>query len=311
MAASERVVTWGDEASSTDPVRLILDIVMGELRRADHPRLTEVEPGRWWLRDATDAERARVPLSDRVEWAVFSLLSTAGGIAEGAFFDRIAAMFQGFDTPDEELVRACLDSYRSADAEPGDPLTTDDPLQGRFEEHGQLVGQLAEFGQRLGLRTWISRREQRRRLRGRPLSELLSDAEQRVHLPLIHPGPADALEGVDCIWYLRGKVTFLWEVEWTAMLDEAVIRRGARIPTTDGLIRFLVIPPERTELARLKIARSPLLRRHLAEDNWHILKSDHLLRLLGRDGAGLDDLGPLLGLDPEIERQGEQLALFG
>jgi len=311
MAASERVVAWGDEASAADPVRLILEIVMGELRRADHPRLAEVEPGRWWLRDADDTNRARPPLSDRVEWAVFSLLSTAGGIAEAAFFDRVATMFRGYDTPDEELVRACLDSYRAREALPEAPLTTDDALQGRFEEHGSLVGQIAEFGQRLGLKTWISRREQRRRYKGRPLSDLLSEGEQRVYLPLIHPGPSDALEGVDCVWYLRGKATFLWEVEWTAMLDEAVIRRGARIPTTDALYRFLVIPPERTELVRLKLARSALLRRHLEDGNWHIIKSDHLTRLLGRESAGLGDLQPLLGLDPEIERQGEQLALFG
>lgn len=311
MAASERVLAWGDDTSAADPVKLILDIVMGELRKADHPRLVEVEPGRWWLRDPEDAAKARPPLSDRVEWAVFSLLSTAGGISETAFFDRIATMFRGYDTPDEELVRACLDSYRITDAPADAPLATADPLQGRFEEHGALVGQIAEFGQGLGLRTWISRREQRRRYKGRPLAELLSDAEQRVYLPLIHPGPSEALEGVDCVWYLRGKATFLWEVEWTAMLDEAVIRRGARIPTTETLYRFLVIPPERTELVRLKLARSPVLRARLEEDNWHIIKSDHLARMLAREGAGLGDLEPLLGLDPAIERQGEQLALFG
>jgi hypothetical protein len=311
MAASERVVAWGDEASAADPVRLTLEIVMGELRKPDHPRLVETEPGRWWLRDPKDTEATRIPLSDRVEWAVFSLLATAGGISESAFLDRIAAMFRGYDTPDEEMVRACLDSYRSRGTEPGAPLTTDDSLQDRFEEHGSLVGQITEFGQRLGLRAWISRREQRRQYRGQPLADLLSEAEQRVYLPLIYPAPGDALEAIDCMWYLRGKATFLFEVEWTAMLDDPVVRRGTRIPTTDSLFRFLVIPPERTELVRLKLARSAVLRRHLAEDNWHIIKSDHLVRLLGRDDAGLDDLGPLLGLDPEIEHRGDQLALFG
>ncbi|MFN8619493.1 MAG: hypothetical protein U0869_01940 [Chloroflexota bacterium] len=311
MAASERIVAWGDEASSADPVRLTLDVVMKELRRPDHPRLEEVEPGRWWLRDPEDAEGARPPLADRVEWAVFSLLSTAGGISEAAFFDRIATMFRGHDTPDEELVRACLDSYRTRDRLPDAPLTTDEALQARFEEHGQLVGRIAEFGQSLGLRTWISRREQRRRYRDRTLADLLTDVEQRVFLPLVHPGPSEALEGIDCIWYLRGKVTFLWEVEWTAMLDEPLLRRGGRIPTTDSLVRFLVIPPERTELVRLKLARSAVLRRALEEGNWHIVKADHLERLLLRPGVGLEDLAPLLGLDPEIEKKGEQLPLFG
>ena len=76
-------------------------------------------------------------------------------------------------------------------------------------------------------------------------------------------------------------------------------------------MRFLVVPPERIELLRLKLDRSPLLRRALDEQNWHILKSDHLRRLHGREEANLDQLAPLLGLDPEIESEAEQLALFG
>jgi hypothetical protein len=299
-----------DDLTGADPVRLTVEIITGELHRPDHPRLTEIEPGRWWLRDPADAEAARPPLGDRVEWAAFSLLSTSAGIGETAFFDRMAALFSGYDTPDEALVRACLDSYRVRESEDDGLLRTHDVLQDRFEEHGGLVGQLTEFGHRLGLRCWISRREQRRRYRDRPLSDLLSDAEQRVYLPLVHGGPGDALEAVDLVWYLRGKATFLFEVEWTAMLDEAVVRRGGRIPTTDTLVRFLVIPPERTDLVRLKLERSAVLRTRFADDNWHILKSDHLVRLIAREEAGLDDLAPLLGLDPEIERQGEQLPLF-
>jgi len=184
-------------------------------------------------------------------------------------------------------------------------------LPARFEEHGSTVGLLTELGHRLGLRCWISKREQRRPFRDGSLAELLSDVEQRVYLPLVCPGPADALEAVDCIWYLRGKATFLFEVEWTAMLSEPVLLRGSRIPTNDQLVRFLVIPPERTALVRLKLARSPLIRERMEQGNWHILKSDHVRHLAGQEDASLDDLAPLLGLDPEIERRGEQLSLFG
>jgi hypothetical protein len=116
---------------------------------------------------------------------------------------------------------------------------------------------------------------------------------------------------MDCIWYLRGKATFMFEVEWTAMVTDALLRRGPRIPSGETIVRFLVIPPERVELVRLKLARSPLLRRALDEQNWHILKTDQLRRLHARDEAGLDQLAPVLGLDPEIEREAEQLPLFG
>ena len=305
---SRRARGPGEGRRPSDHVSMLLELIDGELRRADQPRLQEID-GRWWLRDERDIEAAAVPLSDRVEWAVFSLLSTAGGLTEAAFFDRIATMFRGHDTPDEALIRACLDSYRSRASTP-DLLRTNDDLQTRYGDHTDLVGQLVEYGHRLGLRCWVGKSEQKRAYLGRPLMAHLSDVEQRAYLPLISRGPLDALEQTDVIWYLRNKATFLIEVEWTAMLGEPLLQRGARIHDEPTLVRFLVVLPERVDLVRFKLERSPLLRRALERDNWHILKADHLRSLVAQEGADLERLAPYLGLDPEIERGGEQLPLF-
>jgi hypothetical protein len=72
-----------------------------------------------------------------------------------------------------------------------------------------------------------------------------------------------------------------------------------------------VIAPERTELVRYKLERSPLLRAALDAGTWHIVKSNHLRAFLGREPLDLEDLQPYLGLDPEVERTGEQMPLFG
>ncbi len=296
--------------SATDHVRLLMDIVMGELRRPDHPRLMEVEPGRWWLRADRDLLQARPPLSDRLEWAAFGLLSASEGIDENVFFERVTRMFGGHDTPDPELVRAILDSYRDPSSQQI-VLRTQDNLSARHVEHGELVGLLVDYGHRLGLRAHVSDKERKRAYLAGTVGDLLSEDEQRAYVPLIAPGDAHTLESIDCIWYLRGKATFLFEVEWTAMVTDALLRRGPRIPSDETIVRFLVIPPERVELLRLKLARSPLLRKAMDEQNWHILKADHLRRLHAREDASLDQLAPVLGLDPEIERGAEQLPLFG
>ncbi|HYI21800.1 MAG TPA: hypothetical protein VEX62_04105 [Candidatus Limnocylindrales bacterium] len=296
--------------SATDHVRLLMEIVMGELRRPDHPRLIEVEPGRWWLRNEKDLAQARPPLSDRLEWAAFGLLSTSQGIDESTFFERVAKMFGGHDTPDPELVRAVLESYRDPSSNVI-ALRPQDGLSDRHVEHGELVGLLVEYAHRMGLRCHVSAKERRRSYRGATVGDLLSDDEQRAYVPLVAPGDVHTLEQIDCIWYLRGKATFMFEVEWTAMLTDALLRRGPRIPADETVVRFLVIPPERAELVRFKLSRSPLLRRALDEQNWHILKSDHLRRLAAREEVGLDQMAPMLGLDPEIEGEAEQLALFG
>jgi hypothetical protein len=300
-----------DRHHVADPIKTVLDAVTTELHRNDHPHLVEVEPGRWWLRDPRDMAGARTPLSDRVEWAVYSLLSTSGGIAADKFNDRITSMFRGHDTPDDELIRACVESYRVSVPDSDGLLQAQGTIQDRFREHGELVAGLAELGHRLGLRVWISPHEQRRMYDGRPAGELLSDAERRAYLPLVTPGPVEALEQVDAMWYLRGKATFIFEVEWTAMLGDPVLKRGTAIPSGDTVVRFLVVPAARTELIRLKLARSPVIRERLELDNWHILKAEHLRTLMAAESPTLDDLGPLLGLDPAVESLGGQLPLFG
>ncbi len=289
--------------------QLVATLVREELWRDDHPALVRIgdeDAPQWWLRQP---ELAESPLADRVEWATWSILSTAGKIDETGFFDRMYRLFPGLQAPDEELVRACLDAY----AVPGEmgSLGTDDELARRTADHSRVLATLVEYGHRLGLRSWIAPREHDRSFDGGRLVDRLADDERRVYLPLVIRAPADALGAVDAIWYVRGKLAFLFEVEWTAMVGDAVLRRGREIPVGKQQARFLVIPAERAELLRLKMQRSPWLRAEMERQNWHVLKWQHLDTLVARAGARMEWLEPILGLDPLIERGGEQLTMFG
>jgi hypothetical protein len=126
----------------------------------------------------------------------------------------------------------------------------------------------------------------------------------------VAPGPQEVLEEIDCIWYVRGRGAFLFDVEWMAAFDEPVMRRGPRIETAESLVRFLVLPDERVPLARLRLERSPPLRQRIDEDNWHILRWSSVRRLHASRQASLASLAPLLGLDPEVEPREDQMALF-
>jgi hypothetical protein len=303
-------IDWSDRGPASDPVRLTLDIIRRELRRPEHPRLREVDEDLWWLREPRDLAATRQPLSERVEWGIFSLLTTSGGLSRPAFDERVAHLFRGPETADAELIQACLESYRATAPSEDGLIRCDESLQRRFAEHGEVVGMLADFAHRVGMRVWISKREQRRRYREGVLGDLLSDPEQRVYLPLVAPGPQEVLEQIDCIWYVRGKGAFLFDVEWQAALDEPVMKRGPRIETNDNMVRFLVVPDERAPLLRWRLRRSPILRQRLEHDNWHILKWSSVVRLHASPRASLSALGPLLGLDPEVERDNDQIGMF-
>jgi hypothetical protein len=305
-----RARTFSKPPVSRDAVERVLALVADELNRPDQRRLREIEPGRWWLEDPSDRELAAVPLADRVEWAVYSLLSTAGPIAETAFFERVAALFSGHDLPDETLVRACLASYRGP-ASTAARLVTNEDLKRRTAEHTDLLALLANAGHSLGFRVWLGKRDQARRIGDRTLGDFLDPHREREPwFPTASTVPKEDGEAVDCIWYQRGSSAFLFEVEWTAMLGDVLLRRHARIPPDERLVRFLVLAPERRELARHKLEGSPLLRDAIETSNWHVILWPHLRAWLASEPLDLGALEPYLGLEPAVERSAEQLGLF-
>ncbi|HLE89260.1 MAG TPA: hypothetical protein VI733_04330 [Candidatus Limnocylindria bacterium] len=314
-AASPAPGDTDEEAAEGPPERmergplLLGTLLREELARDDHPslvRIGDAERPMWWLRNP---ELADSPLADRVEWATFSILTTAGRLDDGAFLERIYALFPGLEAPDEELVRACLEAYAVV-GERG-VLRSEEELAQRSDDHARIIGTLVDYGHRLGLRAWVGRREHERPYAGARLLDRLRDDERRAYLPLIVRAPAEPLAALDAMWYVRGRLAFMFDVQWTAMLGEPILRRGRQIEPTERQARFCVFPAERTELLRLKLDRSPWLRAEVARQNWHFLKWQHLEALAARDGASLEWLEPILGLDPLIERGGEQLTMFG
>jgi hypothetical protein len=302
----------GAGETPTSPARAaaddILALVEAELRRPDQRRIAPSEGGRFWLADPRDEAEAAAPLADRLEWAVFSLLGTGASVPEAAVRARLDEMFAGADAPDPWLVDACLASYGVP--APGDGrLVAHDDLQARSMEHAATIALLADLGHRLGLHVAIAPREQGRRAGGMPLRARLLPDELEPALGFLGRSGADALEQVDCCWYVRPRFVFLFEVEWTAMLGEPVLRRGRRIPGDERLVRFLVLPPERVELVRRKLEGSPVLRAAMERGNWHVLRTDALRHFAARPEVALGDLEPYLGLAPVVDRP-DQLPLF-
>ena len=72
---------------------------------------------------------------------------------------------------------------------------------------------------------------------------------QILRLPWVLPGFAlgkavDALSQVDAIWYIRGKLALMFEVEWTAMLGEPLLKRHARIPPDERIVLDMLADPQ-------------------------------------------------------------------
>ena len=273
---------------------------------AEHNRETTL----YGLAEAVDT----TPLDDRVEWGVWGLLSAARDVETRALVRRAYALFRGIETPDRELVERCIAAYGRQGDDGRWRLRDEDGLVRRQSDQTLLAAQLVDAGRRLGFKVHVGRDIERRALpeslagRGTVLSDLLSDTERSARVALITRQTADALEYVDVLWYDRGHMVFCWQLEWTARLHRSVAGLGEAIPDEDRVFRFLAIADERRPLAELKLRRSPALSDLVRRRAWRFVKWAPLRSWAARPDTGLDSLEAVLGLSPEVEQLGQQLA---
>ena len=254
------------------------------------------------------------PLDDRVEWAVWGVLSAAREVDTRSLLRRTYALFRGIETPERELIERCIASY-AVQAEDGRWRLADaDALVARQASQAQVVSELVDAGHRLGFKVHVGRDLQRRAMppshadRGRTLVELMTDAERLSGPARTMRGPAEALEFIDCVWYERGKMAFLWQTEWTARIHRSVVSLGEAIPDDERVFRFIALADERATLLQEKLDRTPVLAEIVRRRGWRFVKWAPLRRFLGDGEAGLDGLEAVLGLEPAVEQTGHQLA---
>ncbi len=306
-AATVGTASSASAAEPSDPVDRLLELIRSELARSTQHRLTEIEPGRWWLGDRTDRDAAAAPLADRVEWAVFSLLSTAGPLSEAAFFERIAALFTGHDLPDEALVRACLESYRIARRHPGTGSSRAMTSCGGARSTPSCSATLADGGHRLGMRVWLGRREQTRRTDGRPLGELARPVVSGdAYLARDQPGRPRTSR----TWTASGTCAARWpSCSRSSGRRCSASRSFAATPgsrPTNALVRFLVDRPRADRARPLQARRARRCSgRRSTTARWHIIKCEPPARRSSPARSRRSTTwSRCLGLDPLVERTG-------
>ena len=254
------------------------------------------------------------PIDDRLEWGVWGLLSSSREIETRTLVRRSYGLFRDIETPDREIVERCIAAYGRQGDDGRWRLREEDGLVRRQAGQTLLAAQLVDAGHRLGFKVHVGRDLERRALpathadRGAVLSDLMTDAERAIPVSRVSRVSVDALEYIDCVWYERGHMVFVWQLEWTARMHRSLVALGEAIPDEDHLFRFLAIADERRPLAEFKLRRSPALADLVRRRGWRFVKWAPLRGWATRPDVALDLLEPVLGLSPEVEQMGHQLA---
>jgi hypothetical protein len=273
---------------------------------AEHARDTTV----YSLSESIDA----TPLDDRLEWGVWGLLSASRDVETRTVLRRAYGLFRDVETPDRELVERCIAAYGHQGDDGRWRLRDEDALVRRQADQTLLAIQLVDAGRRLGFKVHVGRDLERRALpeahlpRGAVLGDLMTNEEQVADVSRVSGIRSDALEYIDCVWYDKGRMVFLWQLEWTARLHRSVIALGEAIPDEDRVFRFFAIADERRALAEFKLRRAAATAETVRRRGWRFVKWGPLRSWATRPDVALDLLEPVLGLSPEVEQTGQQLA---
>ena len=254
------------------------------------------------------------PLDDRLEWGVWGLLSSSREIETRTLVRRAYGLFRDIETPDREIVERSLAAYGRQGDDGRWRLREEDGLVRRQADQTLLAAQLVDAGHRLGFKVHVGRDLERRPLpathieHGTVLADLMTDAERAIPVSRASRVSTDALNYVDCVWYDRSRMVFVWQLEWTARMHRSLVALGEAIPDEDRVFRFLAIADERRPLAEFKLRRSPALADLVRRRGWRFVKWAPLRRWATKPDVALDLLEPVLGLSPEVEQMGHQLA---
>ena len=187
-------------------------------------------------------------------------------------------------------------------------VRTEEELASRLDDHARILDQVADSA--IAWAFALGRQAGAGRTVNGQLGGSAAEDERRAYLPLIVRAPAEALGAVDAIWYVRGRFTFLIEVEWTAMFGDPVLRRGRGSPGRDQGALLSCPPSGRSWCAPSCADRRGCATRWSARTGTSSSGSTSR-RWPHGTRRSLDWLEPVLGLDPLIERGGEQLTMFG
>lgn len=217
----------------------------------------------WWFKEP-EKYHLELPLNERVELMVLDTLrrkiATFDDILQNIYLN-----FTNAQTPSPNSVREIVEEYGTAKA---GKWALKPQVRQQEKEHSEMIGFLAELGEKCGFDIWVGKREQSDSFKGKPLSELC-DFKQ---LSLSDTSPEDIekyIQQIDMLWVKYRKVAFAFEVEFTTTITDAFLRCSA-IPKSHDASRFIVIPTEREKFMYRKL-NSQLLQERVEEEGWKLI----------------------------------------
>jgi hypothetical protein len=230
-----------------------------------------LEVGSWWV---SDEEGVALPISDRVELAIWSYLQKNRSCFLGELDGYLCELFPGLLTPNLDLIFHCLHSYaeQQPEATQAWQLRHQDNLENRRNEITAIKKMLISLANRLGFSATSSEFDNQQ--------SSISDFVTWI------------------AWHDKySELRYLYYLTASAAVGRIIYSKVPVTKNQGDFRRIIVLPGSRANLISYKLRNDNRLQREV-ERSWTFLKYRHLRRLIENTKLTQQNLHGQLEMDP-------------
>ena len=221
-----------------------------------------IEGKGWWLKNPQEYLLHVIPLNERVETTVVQTLRRVPKASFDEILQELFLTFKNALTPNPPVVTSILNEYALKTKDGKWKLKPS--VEIRENEHSMMIHFLSRIGIKLGFSVFS----------GHPSAAYeeskvsnLKGYKDLKSFESLDKESIKKVQEIDVIWHKDNKINYIFEVENTTGITEALVR-GANIPY--DVKRYIVLPEERDNLLQSRM-KEPLLSKQFAKGGWQVI----------------------------------------
>lgn len=238
----------------------------------------------WWFNEPSKhISYPDIPLSDRVDEAVLSILRRRISVRLDDIIAELFKMYPNGLTPDPRKLSSVLEKYAYQSS---GKWKLKDSVSREVTKHTEVISRLCRICKKAGYVSFVGRREQPEQLNNTQQLRDIADFDNLSFLTE-HYGQAklDRISMIDCLFIKDKKIEAIFEVENSTNFSSAIIRASN---AENSIPKFMVIPDYREN--ELCAFSDPMFRSAFKSENWKYITYTAIERFASLRNISLADI---------------------
>ena len=238
----------------------------------------------WWFHEpAKYINYPDIPLSDRVDETVLSILRRRISVKLDDVIAELFKMYPNGLTPDPRRIREVLEKYAYQSS---GKWKLKDVITVEATKHTEMIAQLCRIAKKIGQLSYVGRREQPESIgAGQQLKDIAHYTDLQILNQNYDSTKLERISWIDCLYINEKAITALFEVENSTNFTSALMRASN---VEKDVPKYMIIPDNREQ--ELIDFSDPIFKNIFWSENWKYATYTDVDRLASLRSCSFSDL---------------------